>query len=199
MDWLSGELGKIGLLGIYGLVAGGIGSLLSGYLFPSWLQKRKSELDVEAEKIRFKLKRRELMFDRELIAAEAFFQFHDRVLGTARTPDPDWSEAQIIIAERFVSLESQLTKFLEGHGVAISESATKSIKAARNAANQGSFAVGTDTEEGVYKPGDYPDHEVQTYVDAFWASIEEARAQIRSDLDNGSMSENSLASVQISK
>lgn len=190
MEWLSGELAKLGLLGIYGLLAGGVGGLLSGYLFPKLLQKHKSELDVEAEKLRFRLKRQELMFNRELEAAEAYFRLHDLILGTARAPDPDWSDAQIIIAEQFIALEEQLTKFLQKHGVAISEAATNSIKSARSEANQGSFAVGMDTPEGEYAPGQYPGQEVKTYVDAFWARIEEARNQIRKDLDNGSMSGN---------
>ena len=44
MDWLATEIGKLSLLGIYGLIAGAAGSLLSGYIFPKWLQKQKSEL-----------------------------------------------------------------------------------------------------------------------------------------------------------
>lgn len=187
MEWMTGELARLGLLGIYGLLAGGVGGLLSGYIFPKWLQNHKSELDVQAERLRFKLKRQEMMFTRELEAAEAFFRLHDLILGTARVPDPDWSDGQIIIAEKFVALEGQLTKFLQKHGVAISEAATDYVKAARGHANQGSFAVGRDTTEGEYKPGQDPSKEVKDYVEAFWANIEDARKQMRKDLDWGSL------------
>lgn len=187
MDWLATEIGKLSLLGVYGLIAGAVGSLLSSYIFPKWLQKQKSELEVEAEKLRFKLKRQELMFDRELLAAEEFFRLHDSILGTPRFPDPDWSDAQVIIADKFGSLEDQITKFLDKHGVAISESTSKSLTSARHIANQGSFDVAQETSEGEYEPGQYPGKIVQKAVDDFWKRIEEARKQIREDLSNGSM------------
>lgn len=95
--------------------------MLSGYVFPKWLQKQKSELEVEAEKLRFKLEHQELTFERELLAAEEVFRLHDSILGTPRFPDPDWSDAQILIADKFGNLENQTTKFLGKHGVAISE------------------------------------------------------------------------------
>ncbi|WP_239806393.1 hypothetical protein [Croceicoccus hydrothermalis] len=187
MDWLATEIGKLSLLGIYGLIAGAAGSLLSGYIFPKWLQKQKSELEVEAEQLRFKLKRQELMFERELKAAEDFFRLYDKILGLPRVPDADWSEGQLIIAEKFYGLESQLTKFLNKHEVAISERSSKSLASARHIANQGSFDVAQETSEGEYEPGQYPGQIVQKAVDEFWERIEEARKQIREDLSNGSL------------
>lgn len=187
MDWLATEIGKLSLLGIYGLIAGAVGSLLSGYIFPKWLQKQKSELEVEAEKFRFKLKRQELMFERELKAAEAFFRLYDKILGLPRVPDADWSEGQLIIAEKFTGLENQLTDFLDKHGVAISESTSNSLTSARHIANQGSFDVAQETSEGEYEPGQYPGKIVQKAVDDFWGRVEEARKQIREDLSNGSL------------
>lgn len=187
MDWLATEIGKLSLLGVYGLVAGAVGSLLSGYVFPKWLQKQKSDLEVEAEKLRFKLKRQELMFERELLAAEEFFRLHDSILGTPRFPDPDWSDAQIIIADKFGVLEDQITTFLDKHGVAISESTSTSLTSARHIANQGSFDVAQETSEGEYEPGQYPSKIVQKAVDEFWERIEEARKQMREDLSNGSL------------
>jgi hypothetical protein len=99
-----------------------------------WLQKHKAELDrdleshkavltSEADRQRLLLKRQELMFDREVTAAEAYTKLYYKLYPKAGIPDPEWLDAQTYIAERFGTIEATLDKFLSDHSIAIGEAA----------------------------------------------------------------------------
>ena len=149
------------------------------------LERHKSELALEADRSRLIIKRQELLFADEMKAASEFFRYYDQVLTMPSSPDADWSDGQIIIAESFGEHEKGLTQFIRDHGTSISDGALKLIERARSIANQGTFAVGEDTRGVSYKPNETPGADVCKLADNFWEVMTEAKNLIRSEIKTG--------------
>lgn len=181
------SLGELTFLTIYGLIAGAFGSLLSGYIFPELLQKHKSELEVKADKLRYKLKRQELMFERELHAAQAFFQFYDSLDAGIVTPYGDQDDYQYHIAEKFGRIEKQLQDFLQIHSIAVNEEVRVLISEAKQIAKQGDYEIAKDGQNDPDLPFEYsPSDEIREMVNTFEQKVRKARDKIYTSLETGS-------------
>lgn len=181
------SLGELTFLTIYGLIAGGLGSLLSSYVFPELLQKHKSELDVKADRLRYKLKRQELMFERELHAAQAFFQFYDSLDAGIVTPYGDQYDYQCHIGEKFGRIEKQLQDFLQIHSIAVNEEVRVLISEAKQIAKQGDYDIAKDSQNDPDLPFEYsPSDEIREMVNTFEQKVRKARDKIYISLETGS-------------
>ena len=111
MEWnelfkVVGALG--GIASVSAGVAAFVGNLISSRAIESHkaklvlqLETHKSELNSVADRQRLLLKRQELMFEREYIAASEFYRIFTEVMPDPWAPDLDWGDAQARIAENF--------------------------------------------------------------------------------------------------
>jgi hypothetical protein len=99
-------------------------------------EKIRAELSREADTHRFRLKKLELLFDREVEAANKFLQLHRAIRPMWRHPDMDWSDAVREVTDQLAKTETQLSAFLVEHGTVMAASARvalqKAIKTASN-------------------------------------------------------------------
>lgn len=153
------------------------------------LADHKAELEGEADKRRLAHKRQELMFEREVLAAKAFFELYDDVYPKARGPEPDWYyDAVPEIAEDYSEIEDKIAAFLRTHRVGLSEETITLLNRAQNEAREGSFLVGEETQGAAYEQGRLEaGTAVRESVDRFWSNFTEAGEKIRSDLKSGTL------------
>jgi len=98
------------------------------------LERTKSELNADAERIRaelsreadthkFRLKKLELLFDKEVEAAGEFLQLHRKIVPTWSHPDMDWSDTTREVTDRLGTTERELSAFLVKHGTVMTAAA----------------------------------------------------------------------------
>ncbi|MFC6640772.1 MULTISPECIES: hypothetical protein [Sulfitobacter] len=200
MDW--NELMKVvgtfgGIASVSACVAAFVGKLISSRAIESHraklvlqLETHKSELNSVADRQRLLLKRQELMFEREYIAASEFYRLFTEVMPDAWAPDLDWGDAQVRIAENFNKHEAALKAFLISHSASLSQTVRHTVERAKQVATEGVFEVGHDTGGEGYEDNETPHENVQRLVDEFYELVKEANTQIRLDLESGSFSQN---------
>lgn len=176
-------------------VAAFVGKLISSRTIEAYkskldkqLETYKSELNLAADRQRLLLKRQELMFEKEYIAASEFYKIFSDVMPDPWAPDLDWIDAQARIAENFHKHEAALKTFLISHSASLSQTARHTVEKAKQVANEGVFEVGYDTHGEDYEANQTPHENVQKLVDSFYELVKKANTQIRSDLESGSFS-----------
>lgn len=196
MGW-DDVLNAIGVLGGVGVVSAGISAWIGTIVSSRVIQRQKAKLDEqlethkdallrEADQNRLLLKRQELMFEREFVAAVAFLKVQSSVVPDAWAPDLEWPDAQRRIAEKLGSHQMSLKMLLDQHSVALSKEARKLIESAKAEASSGSFEVAQETSEGDYEPEHYPSATVCKIIDDFCELMQKAEVQVREDLRLGS-------------
>jgi len=188
-----GALG--GIASVSAGVAAFVGNLISSRAIESHkaklvlqLETHKSELNSVADRQRLLLKRQELMFEREYIAASEFYRIFTEVMPDPWAPDLDWGDAQARIAENFHKHEAALKAFLLSHSVSLSQTVRQTVERAKQVANEGVFEVGYDTRGEDYENNQLPHENVRKLVNEFYELVKEANTQIRLDLESGSFS-----------
>lgn len=79
-----------------------------------------AELEGKADERRLVHKRQELMFEREVDAARAFFKLYDEIYPKGGGPEPDWHADSVpYLATRYGEIESRIGKFLRDHSLCI--------------------------------------------------------------------------------
>lgn len=117
----------IALFGGLSAIAAAVAAFVSKALSDRWLEGHKSELQKEVEKLKSELgkeqethklllKRKEILFSREIDAAKAFFELHQRVSPTYSFPDKEWSDVVEEVIEDFGKIEKELGNFVRDHG-----------------------------------------------------------------------------------
>lgn len=184
-----------GIATVAGAVAAFVGNLVSSRIVQAHkanldeqLETHKDLLVREADRHRLWLKRQELMFEREYAAASDFFKLFDSIVPEPWAPDLDWSEVRPRIAENFIRNEKRLRDFLGAHSASLGKEARAFISSAKQRANEGSFEVAQETEEGGYEPNAYPSDRVCNIVDQFYDDLNKAEERLRVDLQKGSFS-----------
>jgi len=87
------------------------------------LERLKAELSKDAETHKLNLKKQELIFNKELDAADDFMKLHRQIKPAYSHPDMDWDEACADVAHRLDKIETSLESFLVKHGAIITTSA----------------------------------------------------------------------------
>jgi len=141
-DVLSAGISAVAALGGVGVVAAGVAKVVSDHTSQKWLQANQGRLDQalethraelakETETHKLTLKRQELIFQRELEAADAFMSFWRIVYPRYRHPDMDWNDACEDAAHSLGQIEKVVEEYLERHSVAISPDVRDWIERAR--------------------------------------------------------------------
>jgi hypothetical protein len=125
----------IALLGGLTLYAGVVAAVISAlwnvasrYLLSRWIEKEKAELSREIETHKSRLRRMELLFDKELEAAGDFIRLHRQIRLKYRFEDMILDEAYDEVSGEFGSITKKLTDFLATHGAIVSEAVFKEIE-----------------------------------------------------------------------
>lgn len=80
------------------------------------LERLKSELARESDLHKLKIRRAELLFDRELDAVSAFSTIHKSTMPSYSHPDMDWHDACEEVGGNLDSIERTMSNYLTKHG-----------------------------------------------------------------------------------
>jgi len=140
----------VALFGGLSVVAGGIAALVSKSLSERWLESHKSELQKEVERLKadlakeqethkLLLKRKEILFSREIEAAQAFFELHRRVSPTYSFPDKEWEDVVEEVIEDFGKIEKELGNFVRDQGPFLTPAIRKLVDEAEDVSSSFKF------------------------------------------------------------
>ncbi len=135
------------------VVSGLVAKWISDHASQRWLQAHKGQLDQlldthksqlsnEAERLKLSLKRQELIFSREIEAADALIKLHRDLYPKHTRPDMEWTDACEDIALRLGQVESSLDTFLAHHSAVIGDDVRAKVETAlAEAGSEKFFAV----------------------------------------------------------
>lgn len=183
-EFFSTGLKVVATLGGIGIVAGGVAAWISQHLSASWLQAHKGELDRQLESHKAELakatethkltlRRQELLFQREIEAADAFMIMRSSIWPQYEHADMDWHDACIRVAEKLADVERALDEFLARHTAVIGKPVRDKVEHARTVAAHEKFFV-TDHPQP-------PDSAIKA-AESVLGAIQEAEEQIYADL-----------------
>jgi hypothetical protein len=147
LDWF---FRLVGVFGVIWLGAFYSGKLLSKYFADSMLEQKKSELQKEVERLKselgaeterlkadlaketethkLRLKKQELLFNRQMDAAKEFMELRREVVPVQTRPMMDISEAAEIMAHKLGDIEQRLNKYISEYGHAWPERIVDSLR-----------------------------------------------------------------------
>lgn len=142
----------IALLGGGGVVLVAICGFLSKFVADRTIEGHKAALNVELERVKsdlakeseahkLKLRKAELLFERELQAASEFTALYHRIRPDYSRPDMEWEDACDAVAARFPSIEKDLEAFLVKHGAVLTATIREKLREAVAAASHNKFGA----------------------------------------------------------
>jgi hypothetical protein len=135
-------------------------------------ERLKAELGKDAETHKWKLKKNELLFEKEYAAAIAFFELRRKYEPSRKHPDMDWSEVQEYVIESFTDAEIRIAKFIAEHGPVLSTDSRKLLDECQSLASSHQFA-----SHG------YDDHkEAEQAADKFLELLREIEGKFTSEI-----------------
>jgi|SRR5579864_92347 len=148
-------LGKaLALLGGVGVVAGAVAAFVGKFFADRSIEGHKAALTQETEKLKaelgkdtethkWNLKKKEILFQKEIEAASEFFELHRKLEPKFRHPDMDWYEAAEDVIESFSESEDKLAKFIAKHGPVLSAKNRSALDECKRLASIHQFAKST--------------------------------------------------------
>ncbi|MEQ1724556.1 MAG: hypothetical protein ABL882_01350 [Sphingopyxis sp.] len=106
---------SVATLGVAGAVISAASSWLTSHLSSRWIEKYKSTLNAELEKIKHSLKREELLFERDFLAANDWYQIKLKIFPRYMI-DPDFEEMLDSVSLSIGSISSDIYSYLGKHG-----------------------------------------------------------------------------------
>src|SRR5579862_3214343 len=146
------DVGKLlALLGGASVVAGAVAAFVGKIFADRSIEKHravltqeterlKAELGKDAETHRWKLRKNEILFQKEFEAASDFFELHRQLEPSYRHPDMDWYEAAKDIVESFSDSEEKLIKFVAKYGPVLSANNRLAVDECERLASHHKFA-----------------------------------------------------------
>ena len=104
------------------------------------LERLKNELAKESDLHRLKLRKAEILFDRELDAVAEFSTLYSKILPTYSHPDMDWDDACNDVASRFSTIENQLENYLTKHAPVLTEALREKLRSCTIKASHNKFS-----------------------------------------------------------
>ena len=182
-SWFQLGIADFTVVGLIGLLSGAIGGWFAKYLFPKLLQERKHELEDRSETHRFRLKRHELLFEREFSAVEKLFVFYESTLSFQAGPyDDDPDHFGSIVAPSLGGIDEQLTALIKNHGTVLSDETLDLLHSARSEARLGFTSYCEDIAPADTGPDYSPSKSTMKHLRAFADHLYGARQQARADL-----------------
>jgi uncharacterized membrane protein YgaE (UPF0421/DUF939 family) len=105
------------------------------------LERVKSELTRESEVYRLKLRKAEILFDRELQAVSDFGVLYRRIRPEYSRPDMEWEDACDAVAERFSTIEDQLEEYVTTYGAVLTEELREILRRCTTYASHNKFGA----------------------------------------------------------
>lgn len=148
-------VGKIAaLLGGVGVFAGAVAGFVGKFIADRSLEGHKAALSQETERLkaelgkdtethRWQLKKKEILFQKEVEAASKFFELHRLLEPKFRHPDMDWYEAADDIVDDFGRSEDKLQKFIAEHGPVLGAGNRAALDECKQIASLHKFAKAT--------------------------------------------------------
>jgi hypothetical protein len=103
-------------------------------------EKLKGELAKETETHKLKLKKREILYQKEIEAASAFVALHRFIEPKFRHPDMDWDEALDDVVDSFADTDDRLRKYIAKFGAALSQENRAQIDSCMLTASNNQYA-----------------------------------------------------------
>lgn len=110
------------------------------------LERLKNELAKESDLHKLKLRKAEILFDRELEAVAEFGTLYRQIAPTYSHPDMDWDDACNDVAKRFSTIEQQLENYLTKHAPVLTEVLREKLRSCTTKASHNKF-VGYEMPE----------------------------------------------------
>ncbi|HYD23778.1 MAG TPA: hypothetical protein VEB68_03210 [Croceibacterium sp.] len=178
-------LSMLGAFGGAAVVGGLVAKYVSDHASKQWLQTHKGQLDQvlethkaeltrDTETHKLSLKRQELLFNREIEAADALMKLYRRIYPDYSRPDMEWHDACEDVADRLGQVETDLEDYLELHSAVISGPVREKIEAIRSQAASEKFFT-SDV------PDDVPNHALEA-AGQILEGLNEARAHMLQDI-----------------
>lgn len=187
-SWFALGFADFTVVGLIGLITGAVGGWFSKYLFPKLLQERKHELEDRSETHRFRLKRHDLLFEREFSAVETLFILYETTLSFQAGPyDDDPEHLGSIIAPSLGAIDEQLTKFIKNHGTVLSDKTLEHLRSARSEARLGFTSYCEDIAPNDGGPDYSPSETTMNHLVKFATRLGDAREHARADLAEGAL------------
>jgi hypothetical protein len=117
--WTPELLKVVGLFGGVGAIVVALAAFASKWMADRSIERHKAELGRETEKLKGELaketethklilKKREILFQKEIEAASAFIALHRTIEPKYNHPDMDWDEAMADVAKDFRKVAAQI-------------------------------------------------------------------------------------------
>jgi hypothetical protein len=178
----------VSVLGAFGgaaAVGAVVAKFVSDHVSKEWLQRQKSQLDTvlethkaslsrETEAHKLTLKRQEMLYAREVAAADALMKLCRRIYPKYSRPDMDWHDAGEAVACRLEVVEREAEDFLEEHSPIVSDEVLRLVEEIKASAADAKFYV--QERDGEADPQSI---EVGQNI---MTKLGEAKDQIRKDL-----------------
>ena len=129
-----------GLFGGISVVSVAVAAFLAKFFSDRSIEKHKAELGKETETHKLKLKKKEILFSKQLDAIGAFIELHQKLRPGFDWPEKDWGEACSEVVDDFGKFENRLEEYLRHFGAAISKDVREMIKSCVMLASINKFA-----------------------------------------------------------
>jgi hypothetical protein len=113
----------------------------------SELERLRSILGRESDTFRLKLKKQELLFDKELTATREFMKLNHSIWPTYSNPGIEWEEATTKAAQDLSKTEKLLADFIVTHGAFLGDEALADLVTLRETASIYKFAFQENDQE----------------------------------------------------
>ncbi|MBB2823282.1 UNVERIFIED_ORG: hypothetical protein GGD59_006588 [Rhizobium esperanzae] len=104
------------------------------------LERLKNELAKESELHKLKLRKAEILFERELEAVAEFGTLYRQIVPRYSHPDMDWDDACDNVASRFPTIEEQLENYLTKHAPVLTEALREKLRHCMTMASHNKFS-----------------------------------------------------------
>lgn len=103
------------------------------------LESIKNKLLLEAESYKIKLKKSELIFEKQFDAASKFVALRQSFIPAYEVPNMDWDDACHEIVRNFPEIERELKLFVSRHGAVLDQNVVDKLTSAERIAAEGKF------------------------------------------------------------
>ncbi|GGB67536.1 hypothetical protein [Henriciella pelagia] len=162
------------LLSVFSAIVGGV---FVHFLFPRLLMNKRHEFDIKMENHRAKLKRLELLLDREIEAADAYLKLAEELEPNYLWPGMDWHEACVRFSSDLGIAEQKLKAYLARYSFVIPDEMRKQLLRAENTAAESKFEPPSDDFE--------PSEDVVAGADKVLRTVIDTREELVASIRDG--------------
>jgi hypothetical protein len=145
-------LAAAGIFGGITVVSVGVAAFLAKFIADKSIEKHKAalgqeterlkaELNRQAERDKLRLKKEEIIFNKQLDAASDFMRLHKKLRPAYNHPDKDWGEACAEAAGQLGEFEDKLEEYFQKYGPVLSEEVRRMLRECISKASNYKFAT----------------------------------------------------------